>query len=378
MAKKRSAGEGSVRRTKSGSWRGELMTGYTDEGKKKIINFSGQTKSEVLEQIRAYQSAHIQINEGKAPSEIFEHWSNVWYADHKSQVQPSTYSGYRFTLKLLQKRFGKKPMTEILPIDINHFFDDLKAENYSMSQIHKCRTMLIQIFDAAEDNQLIQKNPARRSKKLRESISVANTDPAGKKDAFSEQEIAILENELPEDLLGDSIRIMLNTGLRVQELLVLEREDIAEDGSTIRVNKAVKMVDGIPTLGPTKSPASNRVVPVPMGCRAVAKRFREQGFSPYLWSIPGRHPIYGVGCFRRRYYTALSRTSGVRQLTPHCCRHTYATRLQEKGVPVETVARLMGHSDIAVTDGYLHISLDTLENAVNRLDKNTLKEKEEI
>lgn len=43
MARKRSHGEGSVWKLKNGMWRGQLMDGYTDGGKKNIISFSGET-----------------------------------------------------------------------------------------------------------------------------------------------------------------------------------------------------------------------------------------------------------------------------------------------------------------------------------------------
>ena len=78
--------------------------------------------------------------------------------------------------------------------------------------------------------------------------------------------------------------------------------------------------------------------------------------------------LYGVGSFRRRFYTALKNVGQVRKLSPHCCRHTYVTMLQANGVPMETIATLTGHSDIKTTEGYLHQSADTLAKAVEVLN----------
>ena len=75
-----------------------------------------------------------------------------------------------------------------------------------------------------------------------------------------------------------------------------------------------------------------------------------------------------VGCFRRRFYSALALVDGVRRLTPHCCRHTYITRLQARGVPMETISMLAGHSDTETTGGYLHIAEATLAKAVDTLN----------
>lgn len=79
-------------------------------------------------------------------------------------------------------------------------------------------------------------------------------------------------------------------------------------------------------------------------------------------------PYYSVGSFRRCFYTALKEVGGVRLLSPHCCRHTYVTQLQAKGVPLETIAALVGHSSIDTTMGYTHISMDTLMGAVSSLN----------
>ena len=88
--------------------------------------------------------------------------------------------------------------------------------------------------------------------------------------------------------------------------------------------------------------------------------------------------LLGTPCtiesFRKRYYAALKQVPGVRALTPHCCRHTYITKLQAKGVPMETIARLVGHSRVTTTDGYLHIQNAALEKAVAVLDVSDTRE----
>ena len=162
---KRSKGEGNLRKMKNGTWRAELMDGYTDEGKRHVVRFSGKTRAEVLKKIHDFQGqreANIHLNKKLS----FGEFANLWYADYRSQVQPSTYAGYKYTLALLKKRFGAKPLCDILPLDINRFTDLLVKEGYSSSQLRKCRAMLIQIFTEAEHNGLVLRNPALRAKKV--------------------------------------------------------------------------------------------------------------------------------------------------------------------------------------------------------------------
>lgn len=361
---KRSNGEGNIRKQQNGTWRAELMDGYTDEGKRNIVRFSGKTRAEVKDKLRAYQQqaeANIHIDKNLS----FGEFADLWYADYRSQVQPSTYSSYKYTLALLKKQFGSMPLCKILPQHINQYTDSIMAQGYSTSQLRKCRAMLIQIFTAAEHNDLILRNPALRAKKVRKKRQLGKIETV-RKDAFTDEEISRLNSGLPHDLIGNGIRGMLGTGLRVQELIALTRDDIAEDGSRVDVNKAIEMVDGKPHLDVTKSELSNRVVPVPPSYRVAFVCLREHGGPDRIFQ-PENNPYYGVGSFRRRYYTALKQVEGVRTLSPHCCRHTYATQLEKKGVPLQIIARLMGHARAETTGVYLHTDMETFSSAVSVL-----------
>ena len=361
---KRSHGEGNIRKLDNGTWRGELMVGYTEEGKRNRIRFSGASRKEVQEKLRAYQrqaEENIRLNK----SLTFGRFADLWYADYRSQVQPSTYSGYKYTLALLKKQFGDIPICEILPMHINRFTDAITAQGYSSSQLRKCRAMLIQIFTEAEHNGLVIRNPALSAKKVRRKRRMGRPAPT-KKDAFTSEEVQRLNAELPQNLIGHGIRGMLGTGLRVQELLALTEEDIAADGSWVDVNKAIEMVDGKPHLDVTKSELSTRIIPVPESYRPSFVFLRENGGRERIFQ-PGSNPFYGVGSFRRRYYTALRQVPGVRSLSPHCCRHTYATQLEKQDVPLQIIARLMGHARVETTGVYLHTDMETYSNAIRVL-----------
>lgn len=361
MAKRRGRGEGSVQKLKNGQWRGRIMDGYTNEGKRNMISFSASTKTEVMQKMRQYlidKENHLHIDR----KILFKDWAEEWYEDLNGQIQNSTYSGYRYTLNILEDHFGRMKLVDIIPLDINKFYRKMQ-ETYSTSYLRKFRAMLIQIFDFADDNGLISRNPARHSM----AVKGSQFEPK-KKDAFTEEEIHILLKELPDNLIGNSIRLLLGTGMRSQELLALTMDDIASDGSTININKAVKMVRGKPELGPPKSKRSIRIIPVPREYIPYALYLRNNGAQPFLWTLSYKSALCNVKTFRKKYQKAIAEINGVRALTPHCCRHTYITRLQAKGVSMETISRLAGHSNIETTDGYLHSSPETLAKAANMLN----------
>lgn len=365
---RRGNGEGYVFQLATGNWAGQLMDGYKEDGKKNIVCFYASTRGEVLQKMRRYKQAQEDGTEYMETDMSFSDWADAWYEDYKTQVQPSTYSNYRFTLKTLKEYFKNTPICMVKQMDINIFLNSLKKQGLSFSKISKCKAMLVQIFRAAQDNDMITKNPAELAKPIR-MLDTLDSESEHKKDAFSAEEIEILGNELPNNLVGNSIMLMLGSGLRTQELLALRPDDIAEDGSEVHVNKAIKIVDGKPTLGPPKSKKSYRSIPIPKNYREYAMFLRHYGGAEMVWAANSENGLYNVGTFRRRYYRALADIPNVRTLSPHCCRHTYVTRLQAKGVPLELIARIVGHSDIKVTDNYAHADQKMLAGIVEVLNE---------
>lgn len=366
MAGKRAHGEGYITQTPNGKWRGQLMDGNDPiTGKRIIRSFTAPTKRELLQKIRDYKEQKLHPPEPEPV--LFRAWADQWYRDYRTQVEVSTYANYKYTLQALKEHFGEKALTDIQPMVINDYLTGLLRQGFSHSKISKCRAMLIQILDSAVANGLIDRNPARSAKTIRLEAVTGDLLPKPK-DAFTPEEVETLLTSLPDTPESDGICLMLGTGLRVQELVALTAQDIAEDGSYLNINKAVKMVDSTPVLGPPKSRRSIRTVPVPPRFRPYALRLRRSAGK--LFCIPSHKPgePSTIEHFRKRFRALLDSIPDVRKLTPHCCRHTYITALQVKGVPMETIARLVGHSRITTTDGYLHIPDSALADAVKVLE----------
>jgi integrase len=70
-------------------------------------------------------------------------------------------------------------------------------------------------------------------------------------------------------------------------------------------------------------------------------------------------------------WRVLERASGIKPFRWHDCRHTFASRLRQAGVPLGSIAELLGHKGLAMTKRYAHLSISNLHEAVSRIANNT-------
>ena len=290
----------------------------------------------------------------------FGEWADVWFENHRDNITPTTQESYKYTLRILKDWFGRRKLLDIKPYDVEVFLKELRKEGRSDSYLASCRGMLYQIFHKAEANDLVRKNPVRFADKMR------YRDEKKRKEAFNATEVQLLMDNLPDDRMGWSIRLLLGTGMRAQELLALEPRHIEEDGSMIYVRQAVNMVKGTVAVGQPKSRDSYRDIPIPPNVRYCAINLRNTT-NTYIWESPKVadqpcNPSY----FRDKFKEAIAEIEGVRVLTPHSCRHTYVSQLQALGVDLPTIQSIVGHADIDMTQHYLHVQEPVRNAAVEK------------
>lgn len=176
---------------------------------------------------------------------------------------------------------------------------------------------------------------------------------------------ATLDREQVEALLAacDRLRdrlllgVLAESGLRVGEALGLRHEDI---------DVASRLIAVVPRVNANRARAKGgpRQVPVPA---ALIRRYSDYLHAEYgdvdsdyvfvnLWSGPVGGPL----SYRSVYELVirLRKRTGI-AFGPHTFRHSYATELLRRGVPVEVVQKLLGHASIATTgDTYAHLKIE--------------------
>lgn len=177
--------------------------------------------------------------------------------------------------------------------------------------------------------------------------------------ALSRQEIRLLVTSADKEKISETsitIRLLVATGIRVGELCHLRVEHISPSGDWIRVHGKGSR-ERIVYVG---DQALRNELQSLVQRRTVSKG----SLAPLLLNRNGS-PIKPQSI--RSRLRALAKDVGIlRRVTPHMLRHTAATLLIETGTDIRFVQRLLGHSSIATTEIYTHISDEALKISLER------------
>lgn len=155
-------------------------------------------------------------------------------------------------------------------------------------------------------------------------------------------------------LLRFSVELLLTTGMRIGEACAITIEDLDLDSSAIRITG--------------KGNRERRVFLIDDQIQDLTRlylvaRDRTSPLTDNLLVTP-KGTTASTDYVRRKLHDAAAAHGIERRITPHMLRHTAATQLLESGVDIRHVQRLLGHSSIATTEIYTHVSDSALRSAI--------------
>lgn len=181
---------------------------------------------------------------------------------------------------------------------------------------------------------------------------------------LSEAEAArLLEHAAPQ--WRSMILVGLRTGLRIGELRGLEWADVDIRRMRIQVRRTDP---GRPDYEATiPKGGGERPVPLTPEAAAVLEEMRPRAKGPLVWpgKGPGR-PRSEKGCWRG--IVTAAKHAGVPDCGWHTLRHTYASWLVMRAVPLRVIQRYLGHASITHTERYANLTPDFGHDSVAMLD----------
>lgn len=225
----------------------------------------------------------------------------------------------------------------------------------SPASLHRFKAAIRSFFAWAEETGLVSENPAR-SVTLRR---LSRTPPVFLTEAEKRRLLKELRGRSGALARRDRviIEMFLGTGVRLQELVDLDVDDVDLDAKHLHV----RAKGDVPQVKFLKSNLRSLL-------RSYLKERRRQGDGecPALF-LSNRGSRLSERQVARRLEHWLKAAGIDKQLTPHALRHTFATHLYSRTGDILVVQRALGHRDLSTTQIYTHLVDGVLEDAIERL-----------
>lgn len=321
--------------------------GYDADGKPIRKSFYGKNKDEALILYESFRRNEEQ-KEVEKKNILFSSWVEKWLETYKrGDVKETTFlTTYQRPCKnYIIPFFEDRSLQSITPIDLKLFLNSVTS--LSQSSIDKIIICLRGIFDAAEDNDMLSKNPARH-------LSCKSKQKPTPKRVYDRESVEFLCSSDHKYTLH--IAILLRMGLRCSELCGLRWKDIDFEEGYMHVSQALTRESGVTYIDDTKSRSSTRTLPMPKCLVERLQASYEHSEGEYVAMTNGHHmtPDHFNEHQMEAFYNALKIPKNER-LTAHELRHTCGTLLYEDTKDIYHVSKFLGHSDIGITTKtYIH------------------------
>lgn len=379
MARKRANNEGTITKRRDGRWEGKLIVGIKKDGSPDRPSVYGRTQSEVKEKLELLKG-DLRSGRYAAPSDIkVSEWMLIWLRDYaKVGTRAGTYNKYfSLTKTHIIPTIGDMKLQHLQTSTIQKLFSELLTsgnartnEGLSTSTVSEIHLILSQALTQAKECNIIKNNPVLKTKKpARESFEI---------NPYTEDELNSFLDAVKDHIHYDAFYLECYTGLRRGELLGLKWNNVNFSECSITVVRSAKAKAN--EKSQTKSKSSLRTIPVGKNVMSVMLRHKEEQArtkaligeayvdNNLVFCQETGKPIC-ARAFSRSFERVIARYK-LRKIRFHDLRHTHASILLLKRVPIHVVSMRLGHSSIRITlDYYSHIMPGMQEQVVDLIEQ---------
>lgn len=269
----------------------------------------------------------------------------------------NTIRSYQTDIELLFEFLTSRGLSSFHQIQtefIKEWIVSLKKNNISNTTISRRISSIKVFFNFLVKNNLIEINPTLKI--IAPKLNKVLPNILGQKQAeqlLTQAAIYEVEEESQEVRIRDYaiLEVLYSTGIRVSELVGLDVEDINFSNLTLKV------------LGKGKK---ERFVPFGIPAREAIDKYlkdsrnslNDKNSQALFLGLRGKR--LNVRQVRRILNKAMDQIENSKEVSPHDLRHSAATHMLEAGADLRIVQELLGHSSLATTQKYTHVTIERL------------------
>lgn len=295
----------------------------------------GSVLEDVLRGLKI-EKGQISKEEPKNPIDAFISAKRVEGCSEK------TLTYYRKTIEAMTEGIAKLPQ-QITTEDLRSYLTAYQVRRGSSKvTIDNIRRILSSFFSWLEDEDFILKSPIRRIHKVKTAKVV--------KDTYTDEALELMRDHCTAARDLAIIDLLASSGMRVGEMVALNREDI-------NFNERECVVFG--------KGSKERLVYFDARTKIHLKNYldsREDGNPALFVSLKSPYERLQIGGVETRL-RELGRQLNLQKVHPHKFRRTLATTAIDKGMPIEQVQQLLGHQKIDTTMHYAMVKQQNVKLA---------------
>ena len=341
-----------------GRYEGRYVIGKNAAGKTRFGYVYGYQYAEVRNELLWKKAEQLKAKASvvRCCNVLLRDWLRQWLENELlGRVKESSYQTYLSQINVhLLPILGHIPLSEVTPAVVRGFVVRMETMGLAHSTIKGALRLLSAALCSAQEEGLILKNPC---KKIRvQSKEAAEQRVLSRSEQEALRSTAIKQNDLPTLL-------SLYTGMRLGEVCALKWSDIDWKKKTVTVRRTVQRMASsensagkrtLLMIGSPKSKRSHRVLPIPEFVLALLRNTFQNATADDAF-IFGKANRAAEPRTMQRHFHRLIKALGLSDVHFHTLRHSFAARLMELGVDIQTISVLLGHQSAKTTlDFYGH------------------------
>lgn len=316
-----------------------------------------------------YEDEHglVQAGDSMTVNAWYEYWFSNIKNDLRKNTKMSISDRYRINIK---PYIGHMILSQVKPIHCQNALNHM-PEHYKQGTIDRARAVMHELFEDAVEYDMILKNPVKKSVKRKSTVKSES------KEALTLEEQRLFLQGATQTRYYNLFRFALQTGMRGGEITALKWEDVDFENRTVQVRRTM-ISDG--SINPPKSRSGIREIPLTQEAiqalndqRERNKRLRQISFEhrDFIFLSKVGTPINIRNVDVRLYH--ICDRCGIRHISLHILRHTFATRCIEGGMKPKVLQKILGHANINMTMNlYVHATEDEKAKEMREVEKSLM------